>query len=247
MSGYVKTMQVPALLLKWETLMMFKQLSAKGKDRTFRAFCRWAAEARRRNAEISIEAPPDFSEDEADVFLAMAENASAGFQTYWGHCKKSEKKEEPAEGPREADFRPREAEPGSVPDRTKKENKEREKQEETERESLTNPPAGGERRAPPEAPGVKDVQAFARENGLPDEAEAFVRYYESRGWILRSGQTVMDWRALYRSWLQRSGQFGTAAAGPKTRACSHPSLEREYDERELEERLGITDLFRANA
>lgn len=57
------------------------------------------------------------------------------------------------------------------------------------------PPKGG-RMAPP---SVGDVSTFVLENGLQVDAQRFVDYYESVGWMVGK-QPMKDWRAVCRRW-----------------------------------------------
>lgn len=60
---------------------------------------------------------------------------------------------------------------------------------------VKNPPYGGTM-APP---SVWDVSTFVLENGLQVDAQRFVDYYESVGWMVGK-QPMKDWRAVCRRW-----------------------------------------------
>lgn len=54
------------------------------------------------------------------------------------------------------------------------------------------------------APNAKEVAAYAHFLGRPRfDAQRFVLYYESRGWLLQGGLAVADWRSLVKLWLVR--------------------------------------------
>lgn len=53
-----------------------------------------------------------------------------------------------------------------------------------------------------EKPSVEEVEAYCRERGNSVDAQAFVDFYESKGW--KVGSTPMkDWRACVRTWESR--------------------------------------------
>ncbi len=49
-------------------------------------------------------------------------------------------------------------------------------------------------------PAVEEVAAYCQERGNGISAEQFVNYYEARGWELKPGQKMKDWRAAVRTW-----------------------------------------------
>ena len=53
-------------------------------------------------------------------------------------------------------------------------------------------------------PTVDEVRAYCseRKNGI--NPEAFVDYYQARGWELKKGQKVKDWKACVRTWERNS-------------------------------------------
>ena len=54
------------------------------------------------------------------------------------------------------------------------------------------------------APNAREVAAYAHFLGRPRfNAQRFVLYYESRGWLLQGGLAVADWRSLVKLWLVR--------------------------------------------
>ena len=54
------------------------------------------------------------------------------------------------------------------------------------------------------APNAREVAAYAHFLGRPRfDAQRFVLYYESRGWLLQGGLAVADWRSLVKLWLVR--------------------------------------------
>ena len=79
------------------------------------------------------------------------------------------------------------------------------------------------------APSVEDVKAYAAEKGYSIEAERFVDFYASKGWLV--GKSPMkDWRAAVRNWVARKdGEKGRTQLD--RRPQSNPAIsykQREY-------------------
>ena len=57
-------------------------------------------------------------------------------------------------------------------------------------------------------PSVDEVRAYCleRKNGI--DPQAFVDYYEARGWKYGPGKPVVDWKACVRTWENRRKQEG---------------------------------------
>ena len=55
-------------------------------------------------------------------------------------------------------------------------------------------------------PTIEEVSAYCseRQNGI--DPQRFIDYYQARGWELRPGQKVKDWKACIRTWEQRNGR-----------------------------------------
>lgn len=66
-------------------------------------------------------------------------------------------------------------------------------------------------------PTVEEVRAYCTERGNGVDAEAFIDFYESKGWKIGSS-TMKDWRAAVRTWEKRDGRGTrkTPAAGGVT-------------------------------
>ena len=61
-------------------------------------------------------------------------------------------------------------------------------------------------------PTVDEVAAYCAEQGFGTiNPEAFVDYYEARGWKIGS-QSMKDWRATVRNWARRDAERQTQAA-----------------------------------
>ena len=75
------------------------------------------------------------------------------------------------------------------------------------------------------APNAKEVAAYAHFLGRPRfDAQRFVLYYESRGWLLQGGLAVADWRSLVKLWLVRGDAQRRGAQGePQTAYAAQTS------------------------
>jgi len=58
-------------------------------------------------------------------------------------------------------------------------------------------------------PTVIEVVDYCKERKNTIDAETFVDYFESSGWIKANGQKVKDWKATIRTWEQRDKQKET--------------------------------------
>lgn len=62
------------------------------------------------------------------------------------------------------------------------------------------------------APTVDEVRAYVLEKRYNVDAEAFVDYYTSKGWVV--GKSPMkDWRAAVRTWNKNNARFNSSAGG----------------------------------
>ena len=126
--------------------------------------------------------------------------------------------------------------PTNVDERAQKE-KEKEKEKDKDKDKESKPP----RRFTP--PTVEEVRAYCteRKNGI-DPAH-FVDYYAARGWELKPGQKVKDWKACVRTWEQRQ-KTPTIPTQTKTVVAQQYS-QRDYSGEEesvddMMRRLGCT-------
>ena len=49
-------------------------------------------------------------------------------------------------------------------------------------------------------PTLEDVKAYCKERENNVDPEAFIDYYEARGWYLSNGKKMVDWKAAVRTW-----------------------------------------------
>lgn len=57
-------------------------------------------------------------------------------------------------------------------------------------------------------PSVEEVRQYCQERGNGIDPEYFVDYYQTRGWILKNGQRMKDWRAAIRSTWEKNQKGG---------------------------------------
>lgn len=55
-------------------------------------------------------------------------------------------------------------------------------------------------------PSVQEVQEYAKTESLAIDAERFVNYFESVGWVVGKGKPMKSWQAAARNWAKNSQQ-----------------------------------------
>lgn len=85
-------------------------------------------------------------------------------------------------------------------DKEKEEDKEKDKERVTERKPRFSPPT------------LEEVTGYCRERGNGVNPQRFIDYYQARGWELKPGQKVKDWRACVRTWENHSAPSKTVNA-----------------------------------
>lgn len=63
-------------------------------------------------------------------------------------------------------------------------------------------------------PTVDDVALYCRERGNSIDPQYFIDYYAARGWELKPGQKVKDWKACVRTWEQHDKDKGKKKTVP---------------------------------
>ena len=83
------------------------------------------------------------------------------------------------------------------------------------------------------------MASYCKERNNSIDPQYFIDYYAARGWELKPGQKVRDWKACIRTWEQRDRQ-----PAQKPRLLRAQDYEqREYKEDVIAEELGVHDLF----
>ena len=61
----------------------------------------------------------------------------------------------------------------------------------------------------PKRPTVEEVRAYCEERRNGIDPQHFIDYQEARGWRLKGGQSVKDWKAVVRTWERMEGKWKT--------------------------------------
>lgn len=105
-----------------------------------------------------------------------------------------------------------------------------------------NPDAGAEkpkkaRKEPFMKPDIAEVAAYAVENELELDPQAFMDHYDACGWVVGKNKPMRDWKAAVRNWVRRNGEFGVAtpekvekASSFDTDAFFEAALQKSYGE-----------------
>lgn len=103
----------------------------------------------------------------------------------------------------------------------KENDKEREIQKREKTETADEKPKRS--RPPFVKPTVEEVRAYCRERQNTVRAEAFVNFYESKGWMV--GKSPMkDWKAAVRTWEQKDRESGRFYVPPENRQGAEDDL-----------------------
>lgn len=266
----------PRFQLSFDTAKQFRHLSPESKDRVFQAFFLWLEEARKRGADLDSLCPPDMdlTDQEADCLDSMTENAADGFAGYWSRCKTDapvsagkEEKERKDGINRTKDLPPHPSEEGADG------GEEEGDRAAAEKTPAADDSARKSRFPGRQDPFVRTVEETL--NGLTDTHRLALNGYRktlgdglvgyavdsavahgSRNWayvervlenLKRDGvKSPEEARAI--SGRRRELPYGgpLSPAGIKT-VSAQRYAQREYDEKQLEEALGVNDLFRERA
>ena len=101
--------------------------------------------------------------------------------------------------------------------------------------------SGKEKRTRFSPPTLEEVKAYCSERNNGIDAQHFIDYYAARGWELKPGQKVKDWRACIRTWEQRDNNPSQVQKPKLLRAQMYQ--QREYNEAEMQKILGVDDLY----
>jgi len=101
---------------------------------------------------------------------------------------------------------------GQVEDKYRTQRRKDKKEEEEELAHTTNGNAG--KNIPPT---VTEVTAYCAERNNGIDAEHFVDYYQTRGWILNKGVKMKDWHGAIRTWEKNGNQHSLFKSEPADR------------------------------
>lgn len=79
-------------------------------------------------------------------------------------------------------------------------------------------------------PTPENVKEYCREKGYNIDAESFVDFYASKGWMVGKNK-MKDWKAAVRNWARNNDTRGKPALKPSSKF--HNFQERDYDMEEL--------------
>ena len=98
------------------------------------------------------------------------------------------------------------------------------------REDKVTPPKGGGSRFTP--PTLAEVKEYCRESNNEIDAERFLAFYESKGWLVGKNK-MKDWKAAVRGWKRRDDADKAKRIPDKYQDYYdkwHPRCEREHPE-----------------
>jgi hypothetical protein len=78
-------------------------------------------------------------------------------------------------------------------------------------------------------PAVDEVQTFINENGYSVDAQRFVDFYASKGWMV--GKSPMkDWKAAVRNWNRNNSGGSAAKPAPTNPALNYEQRTDDYSD-----------------
>lgn len=80
-------------------------------------------------------------------------------------------------------------------------------------------------RTPFNPPTVEEVRAYCTERGNSVAPEAFIDFYESKGWMIGKNK-MKDWKAAVRTWEQSDKRKGVKNGGGNRRSLEGSTAER---------------------
>lgn len=86
-------------------------------------------------------------------------------------------------------------------------------------------------------PSIDQVKEYSLEKGYQIDAERFVDYYESKGWMIGKNK-MKDWKAAVRNWQKNESTWEKAKKGSKPKNFT----QREQDFNSLERMLLTTEV-----
>ena len=85
-------------------------------------------------------------------------------------------------------------------------------------------------------PSLTEVQEYVDQGGYECDAQRFIDYYSSNGWMVGKNH-MKDWKAAVRNWSRNQRQGITANGRQGETAKTHNFTPRSYDYDELERSL----------
>ena len=94
-------------------------------------------------------------------------------------------------------------------------------------ESNPNPNANAEHARKFTPPTADEVAEYCESIGFQIDPQYFIDYYTARGWELKPGQKVKDWRACVRTWKKRDST-SPPSSPPKKAVSAQKYEQRDY-------------------
>ena len=76
-------------------------------------------------------------------------------------------------------------------------------------------------------PSVEDIKAYCQERNNMVNPEAFIDFYESKGWKV-GNQPMKDWKAAVRNWERRDSKPNSKVHNFNERKYDYAALEKEF-------------------
>lgn len=89
-------------------------------------------------------------------------------------------------------------------------------------------------------PTLEEVKAYCLERNNTVDPEAFISFYESKGWMIGKNR-MKDWKAAVRTWERTRKETGQGKAAPKKNKFDNFE-QREYDYDALMKELTETEI-----
>lgn len=96
-------------------------------------------------------------------------------------------------------------------------------------------PKGSKEKAHFVPPTLENVIGYCREKGYKVDAERFIDFYESKGWMVGKNK-MKDWKVAVRNWARQDKSTGVSNV-PVVKTKFHNFEQRDYDFAELEKQL----------
>jgi len=94
-------------------------------------------------------------------------------------------------------------------------------------------------------PTIEEVTAYCKERNNGIDPQYFIDYQNARGWILKGGQPMKDWKATIRTWERMEGKFSERKPTQRKLNLSEHSEPRIGSMR-TDNRTEKTEVYRGN-
>lgn len=91
-------------------------------------------------------------------------------------------------------------------------------------------------------PSLEEVTAYCKERKNSIDPQYFIDYQETRGWRLKGGQPMRDWKAAIRTWERMDGKFSQRKPAQQKLDLSEPRI----GSMKTDNRSGRTEVYKGN-